>query len=97
MDDNTKAVLVHRIRRDLNDTSHFEAVLWRLPSPVPGSGHNYKYRYALVVEGTCVMRYDNERGKGDHRHIGEVEESYTFTTPQILYRDFLADIARLLK
>jgi hypothetical protein len=32
------------------------------------------------VEGGVHVRYDNERGKGDHRHIGEAEEEYRFTT-----------------
>lgn len=43
------------------------------------------------------MRYDNERGKGDHRHVGKTEEPYAFTTPEALFRDFVADIARILK
>lgn len=97
MSDITKAVLVHRIRRNLSPTARFEAVLWKLPSPVPGSDHSYKYRYALIVNDECVVRYDNERGKGDHRHIGETEEAYAFTSPEALFRDFLADIERMLK
>lgn len=68
-----------------------------LPSPTAGSTHAYKYRYALIVNDECVMRYDNERGKGDHRHVGKTEEPYAFTTPEALFRDFVADIARILK
>jgi hypothetical protein len=68
-----------------------------LPSPSAGSAHAYKYRYALIINDECVLRYDNERGKGDHRHIGEAEEPYAFTTPEALFGDFLADIARILK
>ena len=37
---------------------------------------NNKYRLAFVVEEACVVRYDNERSKGDHRHYGDTEESY---------------------
>jgi hypothetical protein len=49
---------------------------------------------ALVVEGVCVMRYDNETGKGDHRHLGEEQSPYTFTTPAQLLADFWADVDR---
>ena len=40
------------------------------------------------------MRYDNEAGKGDHRHFGEKESNYTFQTPEKLIADFERDIAR---
>jgi hypothetical protein len=49
---------------------------------------------AYVVRGECVIRYDNETGKGDHRHFGRVEEPYVFTTPERLIADFQNDIAR---
>ena len=40
------------------------------------------------------MRYDNEIGKGDHRHFCDKEYAYTFTTPEKLITDFQKDIAR---
>lgn len=45
-----------------------------------------------VVQGVCVLRYDDEAGKGDHRHLGDPEEPYRFTTPAALLRDFWADV-----
>jgi Family of unknown function (DUF6516) len=39
------------------------------------------------------VRYDNERGKGDHRHLGLREEAYVFTTIEQLLDDFERDIA----
>ena len=42
----------------------------------------------------CVVRYDNETGKGDHRHFGNKESTYRFTTPDQLIADFQHDIAR---
>jgi hypothetical protein len=45
-----------------------------------------------VVDGVCVVRYDNERGKGDHRHVGEVEQAYVFSTPRQLVADFMTDV-----
>jgi hypothetical protein len=44
--------------------------------------------------GSDVVRYDNERGKGDHRHVGTVMTPYVFSTPDQLMADFNADIAR---
>jgi len=71
-----------------------EIVIWRVPKPLPGSTHAYKYRLAYVVEGKCVVRYDNETGKGGHRHFGRRETPYRFTTPERLIADFQHDIAR---
>jgi hypothetical protein len=71
-----------------------EIVVWRVQDPVPPSSHKFKYRLAYVVSGECVLRYDNERGKGDHRHAGGVETSYVFTTPERLMADFEADVTR---
>ena len=67
-------------------------MVWRVPSRVRGSDHDYKYRLALIADGVCVIRYDNEAGKGDHRHVGEMEEPYGFTTPGRLIADFRRDI-----
>jgi len=66
--------------------------LWRVPTPVPGSAHPFKYRLAFVVDGVCVLRYDNESGKGDHKHLGDTETAYVFTSPRELLADFWHDI-----
>ena len=70
------------------------AILLRVPEPFVGSAHEFKYRLAYVVEANCVVRYDNEIGKGDHRHVGAAENPYRFTTPDQLIADFQKDIAR---
>jgi hypothetical protein len=44
------------------------------------------------MNGVCVLRYDNEAGKGDHKHVGEQEVPYTFTTPAQLLADFWDDV-----
>ena len=62
------------------------------PQPVQGSSHAFKYRLAFVVNGICVLRYDNEVGKGDHKHIGSVEYAYVFTSPRRLLADFWSDV-----
>ena len=71
-----------------------EYVVWLLPEPLPPSGHRYKYRLAYVINRECVVRYDNERGKGDHRHFGSRETDYAFSTPRKLIADFESDIVR---
>ena len=88
-----KAVLVHRERLDLDDGSIVEMVLWRVPEPVAGSRHSYKYRLYFGREGLRLVGYDNERGKGDHRHRRKVDEPYTFATVEQLMNDFLTDVA----
>ncbi|MBU1666527.1 MAG: hypothetical protein KKG92_14180 [Gammaproteobacteria bacterium] len=71
-------------------------VVWTVPRPVDGCAHFFKYRLAFVVDDVCVIRYDNERGKGDHRHIGNREMAYLFSSPRQLIADFFEDIARWL-
>jgi hypothetical protein len=89
-----KAVELIRTRITYSESAFAELVLWRLPKAVEGSPHRYKYRLAFVVRGECVLRYDNEVGKGDHRHFNGKESSYVFTTPEQLIADFQHDIAR---
>ena len=47
---------------------------------------------AYVVEGECVLRFDNEAGKGDHFHRSGVEEPYAFTSLEQLLADFWAAV-----
>jgi len=86
------ALLLLEERRDIAEDRFIEFVVWQVPQPVRASKHLFKYRLALVINGMCVLRYDNEAGKGDHRHAGAVESAYTFTTPEQLYADFMAEV-----
>jgi hypothetical protein len=79
-------------REDLGDGTVLELRLWRVPEPVPPSEHRFKYALFYGRRGTRLVLFDNERGKGDHKHIREVETSYTFTTPEALVADFLAAV-----
>ena len=90
---NMKAELLMRERRVL-EVGFIEVIVWGLPEPLSGSTHSFKYRLAYVVEGECVLRYDNESGKGDHRHMGGKETTYVFVSVDQLLDDFLADVAR---
>lgn len=72
-----------------------EMVVWRVLQPVPPSEHLFKYRLAFVREGVRVVGYDNERGKGDHKHLGARELHYVFTSVDALVADFLHDVEKL--
>lgn len=72
-----------------------ELVIWRLPKPMPGSAHSLKYRLVLVVSGECVLRYDNERGKGDHKHVHGRDVPYAFVSLDQLLVDFWSDVDKL--
>lgn len=87
-----KAELLFKERRDLAHNAIMEAVIWSVPSPVPPSGHGLKYSLVYIVDGKRIVGYDNERGKGDHRHYGPTQEPYTFSSPEKLMADFLADV-----
>lgn len=89
-----KATELFRRRIVYAEDAFAEMVLWQLPQPLAGSKHAFKYRLAYVVNGECVLRYDNEAGKGDHRHFGSRESRYAFSTPEKLIADFRRDIAR---
>ncbi len=88
------ATLLIRNRIAHGETQFAEIVVWRVTAPVPGSNHAYKYRLAFVLNGECVLRYDNEAGKGDHRHVNGAEKSYQFSTLDKLFADFERDIRR---
>lgn len=88
-----KAELLINERHVLDDSAFVEIVVWQVPRSVRGSRHRFKYRLALVRDGICVLRYDNEAGKGDHRHLSEAEERYAFTDTDTLLTDFWRDVA----
>lgn len=88
------ATLLFRERFVYADGAIREMVLWRVPEATPDRPHALKYRlYYGEAQGTCVVRYDNESGKADHRHLGELEEPYTFVSVERLVEDFLTDVA----
>lgn len=91
-----KARLLLDRRIVLTPTVFAELVLWEVPEPVAGSAHSYKYRLALVAGGACVLRYDNEAGKGDHAHRGAEEHPYRFQGVDRLVADFETDVRRWL-
>lgn len=81
--------------RDQQGVVTVEMVVWALAAPAPGRPHGLKYRLYCGRPGACLVRYDNETGKGDHRHYGDREEPYRFLSVEQLLADFRADCARL--
>jgi len=76
------------------DGSIIEMTIWELSEAVSGSKHMLKYSLFYGISEKRVIGYDNERGKGDHKHICEHEENYVFTTVEQLIADFLSDVAK---
>jgi len=58
------------------------------------SKHRLKYSLFYGWPGRRLVDYDNERGKGDHRHVQGTEAAYAFSTPEQLIEDFMADVRR---
>ena len=92
-----KATEVVSERHELGDGVVAELVIWEVSPPVRGSTHGYKYRLALVASDVCVLRYDNEAGKGDHRHLGSRQLPYVFVDRWNLETDFWEDVTEWLR
>jgi len=76
------------------DGAIVEMTIWDVPKPVSGSAHRLKYSLFYGYPGRRIVGYDNERGKGDHRHLDNKEEPYRFSSVEALMADFLADVRR---
>ncbi len=84
--------LILKERLILADDLFAELVVWEVDPPVRASPHSYKYRLALIKRGNCVLRYDNEAGKGDHRHGPEGETTLTFAGLESVLDAFFAEL-----
>ena len=91
-----KATLIQRSKRHYAD-GLIEIVIWRVPVQAEPCAHNYKYRLVYIVGGIRVVGYDNEQGKGDHKHFGALETGYTFVNVATLLADFWLDVDRRIK
>ena len=87
-----KAELLFHQRIDFDDGAIVEMVLWRVPLPVAPSTHGLKYSLFYGRPGVREVGYDNERGKGDHRHFRGTEASYSFSSVEQLMADFWLDV-----
>lgn len=90
-----KAELLFHQRIDYDDGAIVEMMIWRVPSTVPPSTHDLKYSLFYGRSGVREVGYDNEQGKGDHRHLRGGEEAYAFSTVEKLMTDFWSDVRAL--
>ena len=90
-----RATLLLETKTVFDDGGIIQMRLWLVPTPVRGSAHRLKYSRFYGQGGIRLVGYDNEAGKGDHRHYGAREEAYLFTTPEQLIADFRADVERI--
>jgi len=88
----SKAILMINRKSRYDDGAIREMIVWQLPESVLGSEHTYKYSLYYGKDGERIVGYDNERGKGDHKHLGEIEHPYIFTNLKQLVRDFRDDV-----
>lgn len=93
----SKAIELLRRRIIYSEDAFAELVLWELATPLAASFHPYKYRLAFVLRGECVLRFDNEAGKGDHKHVRGREIPFAFTGVEALLAAFQRDIERILR
>ncbi len=90
-----KATAIKRRKYPFSDGSIAEIVVWQLPNPTPERPHGLKYRlnYSLP-DGTTAVRFDNELGKSDHKHIQGVEYPYKFESLEKLLADFRKEVKK---
>jgi hypothetical protein len=86
-------VLIHE-RVFLEDGFLIEIEVWRLPQPVPPSTHGLKYSLFYGRAGSRIVGYDNESGKGDHRHYKDRQSAYKFISIEKLLADYKADVEK---
>jgi hypothetical protein len=92
----SKALLILDSKTILEDGRIIQRRIWQLARTEPSRPHGFKYSLYCGIEGVTIVRYDNETGKGDHKHMGraELEIAYNFTCLAQLLLDFVADIER---
>ena len=90
-----QAKLIFRDKFVYADGAIREMVIWKLPKPDDERPHGLKYSLFYGLPGRSLVRYDNERGKSDHRHYEQREEAYMFSSAEQMIRDFQKDIDRL--
>jgi hypothetical protein len=89
-----KAALIEDLKFVFDDGFIIEIRVWRLPAATGERPHGLKYSLFYGRKGERIVGYDNEAGKGDHRHLRGVETPYAFTTFERLIADFQRDVRR---
>jgi len=87
-----RATLILYEKEVFPDGTIIQVRVWRLPRPSAERPHGLKYSLFFGRPRQRIVGYDNESGKRDHRHYGDRELPYRFTSLEQLTNDFEADI-----
>src|SRR6185437_885112 len=93
MDSNMEAELLFRKREGLSETAFVEMVIWRVPDPMRGSGHGFKYRLALVADGVACCATTTRLGKA----ITSMLANARWPTTSPTWRPYKRTFGRTLK
>ncbi len=69
-----KAALIYYDKTALANGGVVEMKIWQLPAADAERPHGLKYSLFYGRDGQRIVGYDNESGKGDHRHYRDREE-----------------------
>jgi hypothetical protein len=87
-----KAALLISTKDLLDDGSVVQIRVWSVPTAVRGSPHLYKCSLYYGRNGQRLVGYDNEAGKGDHKHVRDVEAPVTYSGLSDLLDQFHTDV-----
>ena len=90
-----KAVKIFYDKAILPDGATVQMTIWQLPRSTQERPHGLKYSLFYGGQDDCIVGYDNESGKGDHKHIRDVQTRYKFVNVEAMVTDFLADVERI--
>ena len=82
------------LKRQNADGTIIDIKIWQLPEMTAERPHGLKYSLFYGRAGQRIVGYDNETGKGDHRHYGTRETPYAFESMERLMQDFFTDVAK---
>ena len=82
------------IKQAYENGSILDIKVWRLPATSSERPHGLKYSLFFGWAGERIVGYDNEAGKGDHRHYRTRELPYEFSTLKQMIQDFYDDVAK---
>lgn len=90
-----KATRIHDYHQKFPNGERVDIVIWQLPNTTDQRPYGLKYRLNYcTADGFTVIRYDNELGKGDHKHICGKQVPYKFQSIRRLFEDFRADLLK---
>lgn len=89
-----RATLIYHDTARFVDGAVVEMKIWKIPIRAAERPHGLKYSLYYGKGGHRIVGYDNESGKGDHRHLRNKELHYQFVDVETLIADFLRDVQR---